>query len=360
MNTIGKIFSVTNWGESHGKAIGVVVDGCPAGLDLVEEDFDLDMARRRPGQSRLSTQRMETDKVAIASGVFEGKTTGAPISLIIYNQDQRSQDYSDMMDVFRPGHADFTYFKKYGHRDYRGGGRTSARVTAGTVAAGVIAKKILRQVMNIAIIGFVDQIGKVSYHHDFQNIRFDEIEKNLVRCPNKSIAQMMEQQILDAMRDGDSVGGVVACILQNVPAGFGGPIYGKLNADLAHAMMSINASRGVEFGSGFQSANYRGSELNDPFVCAEGEIRTLTNNCGGILGGISNGMDINFRVAFKPTSTIAHRQQTVNQQGTIVELAAGGRHDPCVVPRAVPVVEAMAAIIICDHYLRNQTSSFNL
>ncbi len=357
MNTIGQLFRVTNWGESHGKAIGVVIDGCPPALALSEEDFEEDMARRRPGQSNISTQRMETDQVDILSGVFEGKTTGVPISLLIKNKDHRSQDYSEMKDIFRPGHADFTYQKKYGHRDYRGGGRTSARVTAGSVAAGVIAKKILKQDLNINIIGFVEQIGKVRFNHDFQNIRIREIERNPVRCPNKGTAKMMEQQILDAMRDGDSIGGIVACMIENVPVGLGEPIYGKLNADLAHAVLNINASRGIEFGKGFQSANYRGSELNDPFINENGEVKTATNNCGGILGGISDGMDINFRVVFKPTSTIAHPQNTINKNGEEVELAAKGRHDPCVVPRAVPIVEAMAAITLCDHYLRNKTIS---
>jgi chorismate synthase len=354
MNTIGNIFRVTNWGESHGKAIGAVIDGCPPGLALSPADFKRDMARRRPGQSAISTQRREADCVEILSGVFDGKTTGAPISLIIYNNDQRSQDYSELSGVFRPGHGDFTYQQKYGHRDYRGGGRTSARVTAGTVAAGVIARKILKQNLNMNIIAFVEQIGKVRMEHNFRNIRFDEIEKNSVRCPNKSTAKMMEQQILDAMQDGDSVGGIVACVVNNVPVGLGEPIFGKLNADLAQALMSINASRGVEFGKGFQSANHRGSELNDSFINDEGEIKTDTNNCGGILAGISDGMDINFRVAFKPTATIAKAQATVNQKGETVELAAKGRHDPCVVPRAVPIVEAMAAIVLCDHYLRSR------
>jgi len=354
MNTIGKIFRVTNWGESHGKAIGAVVDGCPAGIEICESDFEKDMARRRPGQSKISTQRVEADKVEVLSGVFEGKTTGTPISLIIYNKDQRSKDYSEMIDVFRPGHADFTYEKKYGHRDYRGGGRTSARVTAGSVAAGVIAKKILKQKLNLDIIGFVDQIGKVKFEHNYQNIKILEIENNPVRCPDKVKAVQMEEQITNAMKDKDSIGGAVACIGKNVPIGLGEPIYGKLNADLAHAMMNINASRGVEFGSGFQSANYHASELNDPFVNENGEIKTSTNNCGGILGGISDGMEINFRVAFKPTATIAHPQYTVNKDGKEVELSAKGRHDPCVVPRAVPIVEAMAAIVICDHFLRTK------
>lgn len=354
MNTIGKKFRVTNWGESHGKAIGAVVDGCPAGIELCEDDFDQDMTRRRPGQSNISTQRKEADKVEILSGIFEGKTTGTPISLIIHNQGQRSKDYSEMIDLFRPGHADFTYQQKYGHRDYRGGGRTSARVKTGSVAAGVIAKKILKQKFDMNIIGFVEQIGKVRFNYEFENIRIKEIEKNPVRCPNKGTAKMMEQQILEAMNAGDSVGGVVACMVQNVPVGLGEPIFGKLNADIAHAMMSINASRGVEFGKGFQSANYRGSELNDSFINENGKIKTATNNCGGILGGISNGMDINFRVVFKPTSTIVHPQNTVNKNGEEVVLSAKGRHDPCVVPRAVPIVEAMAAIVLCDHYLRNR------
>ncbi len=353
MNTIGKKFRVTNWGESHGKAIGVVIDGCPAGVAISGVDFQHDMARRRPGQSNISTQRKETDQVEILSGVFQGKTTGTPISLLIKNKDHRSQDYSEMKDIFRPGHADFTYNKKYGHRDYRGGGRTSARTTAGAVAAGVIAKKILYKELNIEIIGFVEQIGKIRFNHDFQHIRVKNIEKNPVRCPNKSTAKMMEKAILNAMNDGDSLGGVVACMIQNVPTGFGEPIYGKLNADLAHGMMSINATRGVEFGKGFQSANFRGSELNDPFVNKSGTIKTATNNCGGILGGISTGMDIHLKVAFKPTSTIARAQQTVNRSGEAVTLAAKGRHDPCVVPRAVPIVEAMAAITLCDHYLRS-------
>ena len=354
MNTIGKFFRVTNWGESHGKAIGVVVDGCPSGIELCETDFEYDMSRRRPGQSKITTQRNEADSVEILSGVFDGKTTGTPISLIIHNKDQISRDYSEIKDVFRPGHADFTYSKKYENRDYRGGGRTSARVTAGSVAAGVIAKKVLNTALNLQIIGFVDQIGTVHFDHDFQNININEIEQNPVRCPDMSIAKLMEKQIVSAMKDGDSLGGVVACLVKNVPVGLGEPIYDKLNADLAKAVLGVNASRGIEFGKGFDSANYRGSELNDIFINDKGKIITETNNCGGILGGLSTGMDINFRVVFKPTPTISKEQKTVNKDGEEVQFSAKGRHDPCVVPRAVAVVEAMTAITICDHYLRNK------
>ena len=351
MNTIGKIFRVTNWGESHGKAIGVVIDGCPSGIEISEKDFEYDMFRRRPGQSKITTQRNESDNVEILSGVFEDKTTGTPISLIIHNKDQISKDYSEIKDVFRPGHADFTYTQKYNHRDYRGGGRASARVTAGTVAAGVIAKKILKSKLDIKIISFVDQINKVVFNHNFENIKPNEIEKNNVRCPDINYAMKMEHEIIKARNNKDSVGGCIACVIKNVPQGLGEPIYGKLNADLANAMMSINASRGIEFGKGFQSAEYYGSELNDPFINQDGRIITKTNNCGGILGGISTGMDIHMRIAFKPTPTIGKLQQTANIKGESIEFSAIGRHDSCVVPRAVPVVEAMAAIVLCNHYL---------
>ncbi|MDA0999976.1 MAG: chorismate synthase [bacterium] len=354
-NTFGQVFRFTTWGESHGPAIGVVVDGCPAGLPLSEADLQYDLDRRRPGQSRVTTQRNETDQAEILSGVFEGKTTGAPISILIRNQDADSSKYEPLRDIFRPGHADFTYWAKWGHRDHRGGGRSSARETAGRVAAGAIAKKILVR-EGIDICGFVSQIGDVIWEgEDFDPA---EIEKNPVRCPDSETAKKMEEVIMAARKEGDSVGGVVTVRATGVPAGWGEPIYGRLDAELATAMMGINAVKGVEFGAGFRSARMRGSENNDPFDAVGGNIVPRTNHAGGILGGISTGAPIVLRFAVKPTSSILLAQDTVTALGERTQVKVEGRHAPCVAPRAVPIGEAMMAVVLADHMRRNLGSRF--
>jgi chorismate synthase len=349
-NSFGELFKVTNWGESHGKAIGVVVDGCIPLLELSERDIQKELDRRAPGQSKLSTKRKEDDKVEILSGVFEGKTTGAPICMIIRNKGFRKEDYKNMAEVFRPSHADFTYEKKYGIRDYYGGGRSSARVTAGNVAAGAIAKKILRETANIEIIAYVKKIKDIEAVVDANKVKQKDVEGSIVRCPDKRAAKKMIKEIEEAAKKGDSVGGVIECVARNVPAGLGEPIFDKLSSDLAKAIMCINAAKGFEIGSGFACVEMYGSNHNDPFVTNRGSIKTSTNNSGGIQGGISNGMPILFRAAFKPTATI-QKQKALAANGREVELRPG-RHDPCVVPRAVPIVEAMTAIVLCDHYLR--------
>lgn len=353
-NSIGKLFRVTNFGESHGKAIGVVVDGCPPLLNLSEKDIQKELDRRKPGQSTITTARKEPDKVEILSGVFDGKTTGTPISLIIPNKDTPKEEYEKISKLFRPGHADFTYEKKYGIRDYLGGGRSSARITAGNVAAGAIAKKILKENLNIEIIAYVKQIRDIKADISTDKIKKEDAESNMVRCPDNKAAEEMIKLIEETKKQGDSVGGIIECIVKNVPAGLGEPVFDKLNADLAKAMMLINAAKGFEIGSGFNSVNLYGSEHNDPFIIKNGKIKTEKNNSGGIQGGISNSMPIIFRVAFKPTPTISKKQKTVDINGKKAELEAEGRHDPCVLPRAVPVVEAMAALVLCDHYLRNK------
>ncbi len=350
-NSIGKKFKLTNWGESHGKALGVIIDGCPPLLELKEKDIQKELDRRRPGQNRISTPRKEADKVEILSGVFEGKTTGAPISLIIYNKNQKNKDYKELKNLYRPGHADFTYEKKYEIRDPFGGGRSSARITAGNVAGGAIAKKILLEKKGVEILAYVKQIKDIKTPVDSISITKRKIEKTPIRCPDKNTADKMMDFIEKVAAEGDSVGGIIECVIKNVPPGLGEPIFHKLNADLAHAMMSINAARGIEFGKGFDTINYLGSELNDSYIIKGGKIVTETNHTGGILGGISTGMDIVFRVVFKPTPTIKKEQYTVNKNSEPVTFQGKGRHDPCVLPRAVPIVEAMAAIILCDHYL---------
>ncbi|MEE4243798.1 MAG: chorismate synthase [Kangiellaceae bacterium] len=351
-DTIGQIFRLTNWGESHGKAIGGVVEGCPAGLELTEADIQPWLDRRRPGQSKIVTQRKEADRVEILSGTVDGITTGTPISLIIHNQDQRSKDYSEMASLFRPSHADFTYQQKYGVRDVAGGGRSSARVTAPTVAAAAIAQKILRQETDIEIVSFVRSISEISTDIDGLKVTPEMVEANPVRCPDQEIAQIMQDRIEAIRKRGDSIGGVVECVIKNAPIGLGEPIFDKLEADLAKAMLSINASKGFEIGSGFAGTEMLGSQHNDPFINNNGQIKTTSNYSGGIQGGISNGMPINMRVAFKPTATIIKDQLTVNKTGDKVVFKGRGRHDPCVLPRAVPIVEAMATLVICDHLLR--------
>lgn len=353
-DTFGKLFKITNFGESHGKAIGVVVEGCPPLLELSEDGIQLDLNRRAPGQSELTTQRKEDDKVEILSGVFNGKTTGAPIALIIFNKDYKKEDYKGLSKAYRPSHSDFAWEKKYGIRDPFGGGRTSARLTAGNVASAAIAKKILKEKFKTEIIAYVKRIKDIEANVDSNNVSKDDVESNIVRCPDKAVAEKMIDLIKKTRQGGDSLGGVIECVARNVPIGLGVPIFDKLDAELAKAMMSINATKGFEIGSGFAGTSLYGSQHNDPFIVKDNKIKTKTNNSGGIQGGISNGMPIIFRVAFKPTSTIQKTQKTVNTGGKEIELEAQGRHDPCVLPRAVPIVEAMAALVLCDHYLRHR------
>ncbi|NVK21440.1 MAG: chorismate synthase [Kangiellaceae bacterium] len=346
------MFKVTNWGESHGKAIGAVVEGCPAGLELTEQDIQPFLDKRRPGQSKITTRRDEKDLVKILSGTVNGITTGTPISLVIENQDQKSKDYSEMAKVFRPSHADFTYQKKYGIRDVAGGGRSSARITAGHVAAGAIAQKILKKALGTDIIGYVKSVNDLVLDIEAEQVDASLIEQTVVRCPDIELAYKMIERIETARKAGDSLGGVVECRINSVPVGLGEPVFDKLEADLAKAMLAINASKGFEIGSGFAGTLETGSSHNDVFINQAGTIKTKTNNSGGVLGGISNGMPIVFRVAFKPTPTLIQAQNTVTVDGQETEFHGRGRHDPCVLPRAVPIVEAMAAMVLCDHFLR--------
>ncbi len=350
-NSFGVLFRITTYGESHGAGIGVVIDGCPAGLEIDETFIQSELSRRRPGQSKLVTQRRENDYFIIQSGVFENKTTGAPINIFIPNEDQRSSDYDHLKQTFRPSHADFTYFKKYGHYDYTGGGRSSARETAARVAAGSIAKLFLRK-YNVQIHAFVSQVGNIKLKQD--QIDYDMIESNDVRCPDKNTANEMANLIAQTKKNGDSVGGMISCHVLNCPVGLGDPVFDKLHADLGKAMLSINAVKGFEIGSGFSAVNMYGSEHNDLFYNNNGNIETKSNHSGGIQGGISNGMPITFNVAFKPVSTIMQPQSSVNMTGEEVTVAGRGRHDACVVPRAVPIVEAMTALVIIDHLLRQK------
>jgi len=349
-NSIGNLFRLTTFGESHGVAIGGVIDGCPAGIHLDLERVQEDLNRRRPGQSAIVTQRKEPDTVEILSGVFEGKSTGTPIGFIIKNANQKSKDYSHIKDTYRPSHADYTYAEKYGVRDYRGGGRSSARETACRVVAGSIAKQILQ---NIDFTAYVSAVGPIELSKNYQDLDFNEIEKNPVRCPDAAKASEMESYIRDIRFSGDTVGGIVDCVISNVPKGLGEPVFDKLHAELGKAMLSINAVKGFEYGSGFAGTAMKGSEHNDQFNV---DGSTKTNLSGGIQGGISNGMDIYFRVAFKPVATLMQKQQTINSKGEQVEMQGKGRHDPCVVPRAVPIVEAMAAIVLADYFLQNKSS----
>jgi len=350
-SSYGKLFKITTWGESHGRGLGVVIEGCPAGLPIKESEIQLELNRRRTGQSKVTTTRKEGDQIQIMSGVFKGKTTGAPISLLVENEDVDSSKYELIKDLYRPGHADYTYDMKYGFRDYRGGGRSSARETVGRVAAGAIAKKLLTR-ERIKIIGFTRQVGK----HIAKNIDYREIENNIVRCPDNKIAEKMINSIMRARKKGDSLGGVVEVIAQGVPAGLGEPVFDRLDADLAKAVMSMPAVKGVEIGVGFQSAIMTGSECNDVFVMKNKKVVTATNNAGGILGGISNGMDIVVRLVVKPTSSINKAQNTVTQQGKKAKIRVEGRHDPCVATRAVPIAEAMVAITLIDHLYRTKSA----
>jgi len=350
-NSFGKLFKLTTFGESHGVAIGGIIDGCPSGLEIDFEVIQAEMNRRKPGQSEIVTQRKEPDTVEFLSGIFEGKTTGTPIGFIIRNADQRSKDYSHIKDVYRPSHADYTYEKKYGNRDYRGGGRSSARETACRVVAGSIAKQLLKEVK---INAFTSSVGDIFLKKPYQDLDFSKIEGNAVRCPDEVTANLMIDKIKEIRKQGDTIGGTVTCVLQNVPVGLGEPVFDKLHAELGKAMLSINAVKGFEYGSGFCGAQMMGSEHNDLF---NQDGSTKTNLSGGIQGGISNGMDIYFRVAFKPVATIIKKQDTLDSKGNIVEMQGKGRHDPCVVPRAVPIVEAMAALVIADYYLQNKIYS---
>ena len=349
-NSFGTLFKLSTFGESHGEAIGGIIDGCPAGISLDFDAISLDMKRRKPGQSKITTNRKEADEVTFLSGIFEGKTTGTPIGFVIANTNQKSKDYSHLKDTFRPSHADYTYEKKYGHRDYRGGGRSSARETASRVVAGAIAKQVLS---NIKIQAFVSSVGDIYINKPYQELDLSKTESNAVRCPDKSTAEKMISKIEEIKKSGDTIGGIVMCVIQNVPVGLGEPVFDKLHAQLGKAMLSINAVKGIEFGSGFCGTEMKGSEHNDLFM---DDGSTKSNLSGGVQGGISNGMDIYFRVAFKPVATIMQKQNTLDTDGNIVELQGKGRHDPCVVPRAVPIVEAMSALVLADLFLLNKTS----
>ena len=353
-NRIGNIFSLTSFGESHGAAIGGVIDGMPAGVKIDMDEVQKELNRRRPGQSSIVTARDEKDKVKILSGVFEGVTTGTSIGFIIENTNQHSNDYSNIKEAFRPSHADYTYTSKYGIRDYRGGGRSSARETAARVVAGAFARQALNQ-LGVEIYAYTSQVGNICLDKDYRKYDKSNIESNIVRCPDSEKAQEMIDLITEVKQEGDTIGGVITCVVKGVPVGLGEPVFGKLQAQLGAAMLSINAVKGFEYGMGFDFATARGSEVNDAFVCEAGEVSTKTNNSGGIQGGISNGEDIYFRVAFKPVATLLRDVETINENGENLTLHAKGRHDPCVLPRAVPIVEAMAAIVILDNYLMNKT-----
>ena len=353
-NTFGNIFTLTTFGESHGEGVGGVIDGMPAGiavdLDFIQSELD----RRKPGQSKITTSRAEGDKVEILSGVFEGRTTGCPIGFLVRNTNQHSHDYENVRNVFRPSHADFTYTQKYGLRDYRGGGRSSARETISRVVGGAFAKLALRQ-LSIDVTAYTSQVGDIAIGRDYHQFDFTEIEKNPVRCPDPEAAKRMEELILSVKADGDTIGGVITCVIKGCPVGLGEPAFGKLHAALGGALLSINAVKGFEYGEGFAGVSQRGSEQNDIFFNENGVISTRSNHSGGIQGGISNGQDIYFRVAFKPVATLLREQPTVDKDGNETVLEVKGRHDPCVLPRAVPVVEAMAAMTILDYYLINNT-----
>ena len=353
-NIFGHMFRITTWGESHGDAIGVTVDGCPPRLPLEVEEIQKELDRRRPGQSEISTQRREGDRAEILSGVFEGETLGTPILIGVWNGDARSKDYDHMRRVYRPSHADYSYDAKYGIRNWKGGGRASARETIGRVAAGAIAKKILAREFGVEIVGYVKQVWKLHADVDSSTVTQEDVESNIARCPDQDMAVQMIERIKQARKDGDSLGGVVECVARNVPVGLGEPVFDKLEADLAKSVLSMPACKGFEVGSGFGGTTLTGSQHNDPFYSEGGRIRTRTNNSGGIQGGISNGEDIIIRAAFKPTATIMREQNTVDVDGNEVTLQGRGRHDPCVLPRAVPIVESMMALVLADHALRQR------
>ncbi|MCW5892761.1 MAG: chorismate synthase [bacterium] len=355
-NTFGRLFRVTTWGESHGPTIGAVVDGCPSLLPLSEADIQPDLDRRAPGQSRLTTQRKESDTVRILSGVFEGKTLGTPIALMIPNQDQRSGDYAEVQTKYRPSHADYTYDAKYGIRDWRGGGRTSARETAARVAGGAVARKLLHARFGVEIVAWVTKIATLTAVCDTETVTRADVERTPVRCPDPAAAAEMVAAVEQARKAGNSLGGVVACAVRGCPPGWGAPVFDRLEADLAKAMMSLPASKGFEIGSGFRGTELTGLEHNDEFYMDAGRVRTRTNRSGGVQGGISTGETIWFHTAFKPTATVMREQRTVSVAGEDTTITGRGRHDPCVLPRAVPMVEAMAALVLADHALRNETA----
>ncbi|HAO51722.1 MAG TPA: chorismate synthase [Runella sp.] len=358
-STYGKLFKIATFGESHGAAIGVVVEGCPAGVPFDLAFIQQELDRRKPGQSRITTQRREADTVQVLSGVFEDKTTGTPIAMMIWNEDQRSKDYSHISQQFRPSHADFTYQTKYGVRDYRGGGRSSARETAARVAAGALAKLVLKD-LGVDVQAYVSQVGKLKLDKEYHELDLSLTDTNAVRCPDPEMAQTMFDYIDDIRKQGDTIGGVVSCVVAGAPVGWGEPVFDKLHAELGKAMLSINAVKGFEYGSGFAGVELQGSAHNDAFYTDEtGRVRTRTNHSGGIQGGISNGEDIFFRVAFKPVATIMQDQESVDQNGESITVQGKGRHDPCVLPRAVPIVEAMAALVLVDFYLRDKSVRHN-
>ena len=354
-SSFGKIFKISTFGESHGLGLGVIVEGCPAGLPVNEDFIREEMQRRKPGQSKITTQRKEEDEIQILSGVFEGKSTGTPIGMIIMNTDQKSKDYGHIADKFRPSHADFTYFEKYGIRDYRGGGRSSARETAARVAAGAIAKLFLRH-YGIHIHAYVSQVGELRLEKSYLEMDLKKAEDNIIRCPDEAMAEQMIAYIDEVRKSRDTVGGIVTCVAQGVPPGLGEPVFDRLHAELGKAMLSINAVKGFEYGSGFEGVKMKGSQHNDAFYKEGDRIRTKTNHSGGIQGGISNGEDIYFNVAFKPVATIMQDQESLNEAGEEVTVSGKGRHDPCVVPRAVPIVEAMAALVLADYLLISRTN----
>ena len=353
-NIFGQAFKITTWGESHGDAVGVIIDGCPPGIEITAEEIQADLNRRKPGQSEISTQRKEGDQAEITSGIFDGQTLGTPISIIVWNTDAKGKDYEHMKDVFRPSHADYTYQAKYGIRNWKGGGRSSARETIGSVAAGAIAKKILKQMFNTDIFAYVSRIHNISSEEFTHELTSVEIESNIVRCPDPIAAEKMINAIKSARKNGDSLGGIVNSVIYRAPVGLGEPVFDKLEADLAKGILSIPACKGFEIGSGFDGTFLTGSQHNDQFYIDNGNIRTHTNNSGGIQGGISNGENITISAAFKPTATIMKSQKTVDIFGNEVELQGRGRHDPCVLPRAVPIVEAMISLVLIDHALRHR------
>ena len=359
-NTFGNIFTLTTFGESHGAAVGGVVDGMPAGIDIDIDFIQSELNRRRPGQSSITTSRKEADQVELLSGVFEGKSTGCPIGFVVRNTNQHSADYENLRNLFRPSHADFTYNTKYGVRDHRGGGRTSARITIARCVGGALAKMVLKQ-LGISVQAYTSQVGNIALERDYHSYDLSLTESNAVRCPDPEKALQMEQLISQVKAEGDTIGGIISCVIKGCPVGLGEPEFDKLHAALGKAMLSINAVKGFEYGEGFAGVTARGSEQNDVFVPnGHGGVTTRTNHSGGIQGGLSNGQDIFFRVAFKPVATILQSQQTVNRQGEAVTFKAQGRHDPCVLPRAVPVVEAMAAMTVLDFYFLNRTINFGL
>lgn len=359
-NIFGTLFRLTTFGESHGIAIGGILDGCPAGLEIDLEFINSELQRRKPGQSHITTQRKEEDQVTFLSGIFEGTTTGHPIGFTIENTNQKSNDYEHIKNAYRPSHADFTYQEKYGIRDYRGGGRSSARETACRIVGGAIAKLLLKH-HNVYIQAYVSQVGQIKLNKSYQELDLSKTEASIVRCPDREIAEQMISYIETIRKDGDTIGGIVSCVIKGTPVGLGEPVFDKLHADLGKAMLSINAVKGFEYGEGFNCVNFKGSEMNDafvPFDSAQGDkkVSTSTNHSGGIQGGISNGEDIYFNVAFKPVATIMQDQQTIDAEGNETIIKGKGRHDPCVLPRAVPIVESMAALVLVDHILRNKVS----